>query len=122
MLLTVLVWLSSLVTLLGRAAWLRALARAFASRLFGQQPLGYRRAGPPSRTFPRTPAKPEWVRREIIRLKALLPLAGCRAISDIFNRRFAAKRSEEHTSELQSRSDLVCRLLLEKKKSSTRST
>src|SRR5690349_23182475 len=30
---------------------------------------------------------------------------------------FAAfKRSEEHTSELQSRRDLVCRLLLEKKK------
>src|SRR2546421_8057678 len=29
---------------------------------------------------------------------------------------FAKKRSEEHTSELQSRSDLVCRLLLEKKK------
>src|SRR2546428_10378726 len=28
------------------------------------------------------------------------------------------KRSEEHTSELQSRSDLVCRLLLEQKKSS----
>src|SRR5206468_12539707 len=27
-----------------------------------------------------------------------------------------SKRSEEHTSELQSRSDLVCRLLLEKKK------
>src|SRR2546421_5017785 len=29
-------------------------------------------------------------------------------------------RSEEHTSELQSRSDLVCRLLLEKKKKRTR--
>src|SRR2546428_3249720 len=28
------------------------------------------------------------------------------------------QRSEEHTSELQSRSDLVCRLLLEKKKKS----
>src|SRR3989440_3430201 len=28
-------------------------------------------------------------------------------------------RSEEHTSELQSRSDLVCRLLLEKKKHTT---
>src|SRR2546421_11886192 len=28
----------------------------------------------------------------------------------------AEERSEEHTSELQSRSDLVCRLLLEKKK------
>src|SRR5437868_12755933 len=29
-------------------------------------------------------------------------------------------RSEEHTSELQSRFDLVCRLLLEKKKKKTR--
>src|SRR5260221_9936778 len=28
----------------------------------------------------------------------------------------ASERSEEHTSELQSHSDLVCRLLLEKKK------
>src|SRR5260221_9078621 len=28
---------------------------------------------------------------------------------------FSSKRSEEHTSELQSHSDLVCRLLLEKK-------
>src|SRR3989440_7428333 len=31
-----------------------------------------------------------------------------------------SKRSEEHTSELQSRSDLVCRLLLEKKKKKRR--
>src|SRR6266436_7819201 len=31
-------------------------------------------------------------------------------------RRAAEKRSEEHTSELQSRLHLVCRLLLEKKK------
>src|SRR3712207_7289672 len=31
-------------------------------------------------------------------------------------------RSEEHTSELQSRQYLVCRLLLEKKKSMSRST
>src|SRR2546430_10656979 len=30
------------------------------------------------------------------------------------------RRSEEHTSELQSQSNLVCRLLLEKKKKSTR--
>src|SRR5690349_23117666 len=29
---------------------------------------------------------------------------------------FSSERSEEHTSELQSRRDLVCRLLLEKKK------
>src|SRR5206468_12210118 len=32
------------------------------------------------------------------------------------NSGFTHTRSEEHTSELQSRSDLVCRLLLEKKK------
>src|SRR5438874_8763779 len=35
----------------------------------------------------------------------------CRATLEI-----ARRRSEEHTSELQSRRDLVCRLLLEKKK------
>src|SRR2546428_8680874 len=34
-------------------------------------------------------------------------------ITSVMSRR---RRSEEHTSELQSRSDLVCRLLLEKKK------
>src|SRR2546421_8319758 len=33
-----------------------------------------------------------------------------------------AERSEEHTSELQSRSDLVCRLLLEKKKKKEKET
>src|SRR5207249_6402056 len=34
----------------------------------------------------------------------------------------ALPRSEEHTSELQSRFDLVCRLLLEKKKKTIRSS
>src|SRR2546428_5185519 len=34
----------------------------------------------------------------------------------------AELRSEEHTSELQSRSDLVCRLLLEKKKKKDKAT
>src|SRR5699024_12067934 len=37
------------------------------------------------------------------------PHGGRRGLVDLF-------RSEEHTSELQSRFDLVCRLLLEKKK------
>src|SRR5690349_23919192 len=36
--------------------------------------------------------------------------------------RSSAKRSEEHTSELQSRRDLVCRLLLEKKKKKIKQT
>src|SRR2546421_1073015 len=35
---------------------------------------------------------------------------------DGWNRHDVDVRSEEHTSELQSRSDIVCRLLLEKKK------
>src|SRR5256885_16299971 len=34
----------------------------------------------------------------------------------------ATRRSEEHTSELQSPCNLVCRLLLEKKKTSTHTT
>src|SRR5690349_22776837 len=37
-------------------------------------------------------------------------------------RRADLARSEEHTSELQSRRDLVCRLLLEKKKKKTHNT
>src|SRR2546428_14131048 len=44
-------------------------------------------------------------------------IAGLEAVSSrrsLF--RSTWERSEEHTSELQSRSDLVCRLLLEKKK------
>src|SRR5260370_20168398 len=36
-----------------------------------------------------------------------------------FHHRYARPRSEEHTSELQSHLNLVCRLLLEKKKQST---
>jgi putative transposase len=36
--------------------------------------------------------KPVWVRNEVIRLKALLPEAGCRTIAHHFNRRWAARR------------------------------
>src|SRR5690349_23350605 len=48
---------------------------------------------------------PEHTRQ--MRVAATAPATGGRA---------GAVRSEEHTSELQSRRDLVCRLLLEKKK------
>src|SRR5207302_9971111 len=41
---------------------------------------------------------------------ALIVQRGCRLVEDQ-----DARRSEEHTSELQSRENLVCRLLLEKK-------
>src|SRR2546430_9037896 len=43
----------------------------------------------------------------------LAPRAARRPIS--FSRRAARARSAEHTSELQSQSNIVCRLLLEKK-------
>jgi transposase InsO family protein len=36
--------------------------------------------------------KPDWLKHEIIRLKALMPQAGCRSIADTCNRRFAASR------------------------------
>ena len=36
--------------------------------------------------------KPDWLKYEIIRLKARMPQAGCRTIADICNRRFAASR------------------------------
>src|SRR5260221_9371801 len=56
--------------------------------------------------------------KEIVRRR----LTGSFAVSDDFVNAIRAKlgprsgpRSEEHTSELQSHSDLVCRLLLEKK-------
>src|SRR2546422_2778731 len=39
-----------------------------------------------------------------------------RLLADYYNERAQLVRSEEHTSELQSRLHLVCRLLLEKKK------
>src|SRR5207249_8060594 len=41
------------------------------------------------------------------------------ALSDLLVDRQTCTRSEEHTSELQSRFDLVCRLLLEKKHKGT---
>src|SRR5688572_31572371 len=49
-------------------------------------------------------------------LDAILALGALAVDADLAG---AQKRSEEHTSELQSQSNLVCRLLLEKKKKKT---
>src|SRR3712207_8073722 len=49
--------------------------------------------------------------------KRYIEAALCHFITDVNGKRgFGNSRSEEHTSELQSRQYLVCRLLLEKKK------
>ncbi len=57
------------------------------SRIFWPSP----RIGGPTRR-PHAPPKPRWVRDELIRLKALMPEAGCRLIAHHFNRRFAVRR------------------------------
>src|SRR5438105_9452618 len=50
------------------------------------------------------------------RLRSLLRSIGLRSRVRVpLSRPYSRSRSEEHTSELQSRVDLVCRLLLEKK-------
>src|SRR2546422_1504810 len=51
---------------------------------------------------------------------ALRPIKGALSIAAMAEQK-AIKRSEEHTSELQSRLHLVCRLLLEKKKKTKKS-
>src|SRR5690606_40274275 len=70
----------------------------------------------PSGWFQYTPRPPNWV--------STLPSTGPRTVlrngipAALMRPRMAsnsASRSEEHTSELQSRENLVCRLLLEKK-------
>ena len=50
-----------------------------------------RRKTLPMPTLRRMSAKPDWVRQEIIKLKAQGPNLGCRHIAMIFNRRYAAK-------------------------------
>src|SRR2546421_8043393 len=47
---------------------------------------------------------------------AMRPHLNARTPRPLVDAAHGERRSEEHTSELQSRSDLVCRLLLEKKK------
>src|SRR6266498_4918200 len=80
-----------------------------------------RRADDPSINVPPedeqdAPGDPESVARAIC-LRLLTQRARSRAeLAEALRRRGVPDRSEEHTSELQSRPHLVCRLLLEKKK------
>ena len=69
------------------------IAWGFAWRFRGQ-PRQYRRIAPigDAVSVRRNRAKPEWVKQEILRLKALMPNGGCRTIADCFNRRFGFSR------------------------------
>src|SRR5438309_6381054 len=66
---------------------------------------------PPWRTPPR---------RSLLRLVAVMAIANALQRRLIAGIRQTSQRSEEHTSELQSQFHLVCRLLLEKKKYTSR--
>ncbi len=69
----------------------------------------YRRLGEPKATGFRSQPKPPWVKREVIRLKALMPRAGCRAIATIFNRRFG--RHPNHKRRATVGKTFVCEYL-----------
>src|SRR5690625_6264456 len=71
----------------------------------------------PSPTWPHACSQPEWrwaSSTEIDRPSPVPPRV--RALEGSALQKRSKTRSEEHTSELQSRGHLVCRLLLEKKK------
>jgi transposase InsO family protein len=80
-------WLAStprsVITALCPPQWRRSLARRRRSMGFRIKPFVPGRRGT---------RKPEWVRREVLRLKALLPDAGSRTIEKLFNRLFAIQR------------------------------
>src|SRR5438034_5960647 len=63
-------------------------------------------------------AEREGASAEVLDLRSLRPLDEEAIVGSVArtNRAVVIERSEEHTSELQSHSDLVCRLLLDKKK------
>src|SRR3712207_7740801 len=92
------------------------------STLFPYTTLFRSTPGPPPRRSWRS-ASPPWrfalsvreLDRRLRRLEASLPHPQ-HHLAELGAEELEAMRSEEHTSELQSRQYLVCRLLLEKKK------
>src|SRR2546427_7698079 len=104
------------------AGWLTRLSASYAAT-FGAWPLATgSRVG--SATAPLPPLAPVAVLSQPSDARtpasATASTAGTRGRSET-GTSMAKVRSEEHTSELQSQSNLVCRLLLEKKKKSTHS-
>ncbi len=82
-----------MVVLLSLIQQLRSWARSILPWRAPSHPRRGRRLSPAIGNKHRhSPHKPEWLKHEIIRLKALMPQAGCRTIADICNRRFAASR------------------------------
>src|SRR5699024_12213595 len=59
---------------------------------------------------------------DLVQAGCSVPRTGPTTCHRVGPHQWSGRRSEEHTSELQSRFDLVCRLLLEKKKKIKKST
>src|SRR2546430_10964339 len=80
------------------------------------------RRPPRSTLFPYTTLFRSWTSSAELRTPSRIRRAAsdadsqCRVLRSIAWAATGSERSEEHTSELQSQSNLVCRLLLEKKK------
>src|SRR3712207_8857086 len=75
------------------------------------------------RSSPRDASSAAWISRSLVAISSQRSRPtvnmSSRAQRGIYGLAPAGQRSEEHTSELQSRQYLVCRLLLEKKKKKT---
>jgi hypothetical protein len=72
--------------------WLRVFFAFFFSARFSQR-FGRRKAKIVKKIFYHRQPKPAWVRKEIIRLKSLMPEAGCRYLASLFNRKYAAVKN-----------------------------
>ncbi|MDN5942988.1 MAG: integrase core domain-containing protein [Nitrospira sp.] len=81
-------WLAQLCSI-GKPIW-RWLMRWWHRPARERRPHIQRQVLPASRVF--APPKPKWVKQEVIRLKALMPQAGCRTIAHTFNRRWRDRR------------------------------
>src|SRR5438105_12045400 len=73
----------------------------------------------PYTTLFRSMVRKSFPRRRVTNTPSPTPTAPEMAVAPATSATAISGRSEEHTSELQSRVDLVCRLLLEKKKKKT---
>src|SRR5439155_7400744 len=92
--------------------------RFFESEIYGRNPYGRSATRGSYRAVTRDDVT-QFARQRLRPVGALLVVAGDvtdAQVRDLEQRTDRPQRSEEHTSELQSRGHLVCRLLLEKKK------
>src|SRR5438874_4948214 len=86
------------------------------STLFPYTTLFRSKERPPIKSLPPTPQTARWIARgRSARTRRLRSTRDREERPRAIHLAVCGVRSEEHTSELQSRRDLVCRLLLEKK-------